>query len=111
MEQKQKKILKGTPARLGRAKGKVVVILSPSECDRVQEGDILVTFMTDPNYMPAMKRAAAIVTDIGGVLCHAAIVSRELKKPCIVNTKNATEALKNGQIISVDAMIGEIYEE
>jgi pyruvate,water dikinase len=64
--------------------------------------------MTDPNYVPLMKKASAIITDAGGILCHAAIVSRELKIPCIIGTKNATFALKDGDRVEVDAEKGTI---
>jgi pyruvate,water dikinase len=107
---KQKIILKGIPASPGSAKGKVKVILNPLECKRMKKGDILVTEMTDPRFMPLIQKAAAIVTDIGGLLCHAAITAREMKIPCIVNTKKATTILKNGQKIFVNATKGEIYE-
>jgi len=76
----------------------------------MKKGDILVTEMTDPLYMLAIEKAKAIVTDVGGLLCHAAITSREMKIPCIVNTKKATKILKNNQKIIVDATKGEIYE-
>jgi pyruvate,water dikinase len=64
--------------------------------------------MTDPNYIPAMEKAAAFLTDFGGILCHAAIVSREMKKPCIIGTKNATKLLKDGFLIELDAYNGTI---
>jgi len=76
----------------------------------MKKGDILVTEMTDPLYMLAIEKAKAIVTDVGGLLCHAAITSREMKIPCIVNTKKATKVLKNNQKIIVNATKGEIYE-
>lgn len=108
---KGKIILKGTPASAGVIEGKAKLILDPSECKKMKKGDILVTEMTDPLYMPAIKKAKAIVADIGGLLCHAAIVSRELKIPCIVNTRKATKILKDNQKIIVDASNGEIYEQ
>lgn len=70
------------------------------------EGEILVTGMTRPEYVPLMKKAAAIVTDEGGITCHAAIVSRELKKPCIIGTKIATQVLNDGDLVEVDAERG-----
>lgn len=109
-KRKQKIILKGVPASPGIAKGKVRVILNPKECKKMKKGEILVTEMTNPLFVPAIKKAKAIVTDIGGLLCHAAIVSRELKIPCIVNTKKATQKLKDNQKIIVNATKGEIYE-
>jgi pyruvate,water dikinase len=108
-ETKKSAILSGAPASPGVATGIVKVLKSPDEIDRVQEGDILVAPMTTPDYVPAMKRAVAIVTDQGGQTSHAAIVSRELGVPCIVGTSKATVRLKNGQTITVDANKGDIY--
>lgn len=108
---KQKIILKGTPASPGVIKGKARIILAPKECNKMKKDDILVTEMTDPLYMSAIRKAKAIVTDIGGLLCHAAITAREMKIPCIINTKKATKVFKNGQKIIVNATKGEIYEE
>ena len=107
---KQKIILKGTPASPGMIEGKAKIILTPKECKKMKKGNVLITEMTDPLFMPAIKKAKAIVTDVGGLLCHAAITAREMKIPCIVNTKRATTALKNNQKIIVNAKKGEIYE-
>ncbi|MBI5614473.1 hypothetical protein HY947_06105 [Candidatus Gottesmanbacteria bacterium] len=74
----------------------------------VKEGEIIVSPMTMPDFLPAMKKAAAIVTDEGGILCHAAIVARELKKPCIVGTQFATQIFKTGDYVEVDAFKGTI---
>ena len=68
-----------------------------------QEGDIIVSTMTTPDFVPAMQKAAAIITDEGGITCHAAIVARELNKPCVIGTKFATEILKDGDEVEVDA--------
>ena len=95
--------IKGQVAQLGKVRGKVKILESSSELDKVEEGDILVASMTMPNYLPAMKKAAAFVTDEGGITCHAAIVSRELKKPCVIGTKIATQVLKDGMEVEVDA--------
>jgi pyruvate,water dikinase len=103
-------LLKGSPASPGVALGEVKIVLSPSEIDRVVDGDILVAEMTTPDYVPAMKRAAAIVTDKGGRTAHAAIVSRELGIPCVVGTEKATELLSTGQQVTVDGARGRIYE-
>ncbi|NMC35701.1 phosphoenolpyruvate synthase [Candidatus Beckwithbacteria bacterium] len=108
-ETKKAAILSGAAASPGVAVGTVKVLKSPDEIDKVLEGDILVAPMTTPDYVPAMKRAAAIVTDKGGQTSHAAIVSRELGVPCIVGTDKATAKLKMGQIITVDANKGNIY--
>lgn len=102
-------LLKGAAASLGSAFGPVKVIHKPTEIDKVLEGDVLVTEMTTPDYVPAMKRAVAIVTDVGGRTCHAAIVSREMGIPCVVGTGKATSVLKTGQIISVDGSKGIVY--
>jgi len=107
---KQKIILKGIPASTGVMKGKVKIILDPSDNSKMRKGDILVTEMTNPLFVPAIQKAKAIVTDVGGLLSHAAIVSRELGIPCVVGTKKATKILKDNQKIIVNATKGEIYE-
>lgn len=100
------KQLTGRCAQPGNVSGKVRIILESKDVGALQTSEILVTTMTTPDLVPAMRRAAAIVTDEGGVLCHAAIVSRELGIPCVIGTINATKILKNGQIISVNATEG-----
>lgn len=97
---------KGELAYPGKVRGRVKIILDVKDAAKLQKGDILVTRMTDPNYVPIMKLAGAILTDIGGITCHAAIVSRELRKPCLVGTKFATQVLKDGDLIEVDANKG-----
>ena len=109
-ESKAEVLLKGIAASLGIASGIVKVIHSPNQIDEVKEGDVLVTEMTSPDYVPAMKRATAIVTDTGGQTSHAAIVSRELGIPCVVGTGTATHVLTNGQVISVDGAKGLVYK-
>ncbi len=109
-EEKHEIILKGQAASVGMSSGPVKIIHSPSEIDQILEGDVLVTEMTTPDYVPAMKRANAIVTDEGGRTCHAAIVSRELGIPCVVGTETATKDLVNGQEITVDGKNGFVYE-
>ncbi len=103
-------IVKGATASPGVGHGKVVIIKDPTENELLKQGDILVTEMTTPDFVPAMKRAAAILTDKGGRTCHAAIVSRELGVPCIVGTGDATKVLKMGQLITVDATHGKVYD-
>ena len=103
-------LLKGQGAAPGIASGKVVVIRDVKDTGSVREGDILVTKMTNPDMVPAMRKVAAIITDEGGMTCHAAIVSRELGTPAIVGTKTATKVLTNGQLITVDGEKGLIYE-
>ncbi len=93
--------------------GKVRVIVSADNIDRVQKGDILVTDMTDPDWVPAMKKAAGIITNRGGRTCHAAIVSRELNIPAVVGAQGATDLLKEGQLVTIDCSQGKtgvVYE-
>jgi len=99
--------IKGLGVTNGVVRGTVKVCSGYKEAlDKVKKGDILVTGMTLPDYVPAMRKAAGIVTDEGGITCHAAIVSRELKKVCIVGTKVATQLLKDGDLVEVDANQG-----
>ncbi len=102
------KELKGTVASMGRGvvRGKVRILLHPKEWAKMQQGDILVAPMTSPEYIFAMKKAAAIITDEGGMTSHAAIVSRELKLPCIVGTQIATKLFKDGEEVEVDTNKG-----
>lgn len=102
-------LIKGHGASPGVGSGKVEIIFNIEELDKVQENDVLVTTMTNPDMVPAMKRASAIVTEDGGMTCHAAIVSRELGIPSVVGTGNATEVLKDGMEISVDGSRGIVY--
>jgi pyruvate,water dikinase len=103
-------LLTGSAASPGAAVGPVRIVLSSSEIDRVKEGDVLVAEMTTPDFVPAMKRAAAIVTDRGGRTCHAAIVSRELGIPCVVGAAEATTTLRPDQLVTVDGGQGKVYE-
>jgi len=109
-KQNAKIILQGQGAAPGIASGRVVVIRDVKDTGSVKEGDILVTKMTSPDMVPAMRKVAAIITDEGGLTCHAAIVSRELGTPAVVGTKTATHVLTNGQLITVDGEKGLIYE-
>lgn len=97
------KEIKGMTAYGGKVSGPVKIVLVEKDVSKVKEGDILVSSSTNPDLIVAMKRAAAFVTDMGGIISHAAIVSRELKKPCIVGTKEGTHILKDGDIVEVDA--------
>jgi pyruvate,water dikinase len=99
-------LLRGLGAAPGLASGAVRVIGSREEAAKLREGEILVTRMTAPDWVPLMRKAAAIVTDSGGMTCHAAIVSRELGIPCVVGTTRATSVLEDGQLVSVDAARG-----
>lgn len=103
-------LTRGRTAMHGCEQGTVRVVMDPQDSDHIVNGEILVTPMTDPESVPAMKRATAVVTDRGGMLCHAAIVCREMKKPCIVGTTNATKVLKNGMLVRVCATRGLILE-
>ncbi|MFC1985468.1 phosphoenolpyruvate synthase [Chloroflexota bacterium] len=103
-------LLTGASASPGIATGPVKLVADPSQIDKVKEGDVLVTEMTTPDFVPAMKRAVAIVTDRGGRTAHAAIVSRELGIPCVVGTERATTDLTDRQIVTVDGSHGKVYD-
>lgn len=98
--------VKGQSAFKGNVKGKAKIVLDPHDIPKVEKGDVLVAVMTFPSYIAAMERAVAFVTDEGGILCHASIIAREMKKPCVISTKMATKVFKDGDIIEVDANIG-----
>jgi len=102
-ESKKTDTLQGTAAALGHAIGVARVCSSLKEIDEFQEGEVLVASMTRPEYLLAMKKAVAFVTDEGGLTCHAAIVARELKKPCVIGTKFATQNIKTGDLVEVKA--------
>lgn len=110
----RKVLLQGLPASPGIASGRVHVIDDPKDIKEFKDGEVLVTLMTSPDWVPAMKKASAIITNNGGMTCHAAIVSREMEIPCLVGTasrdKAATQTLKNGQLVTVDAKNGVVYE-
>ncbi len=99
-------LIKGNVACSGKAIGVVKVLMNPDENYKVNHGDVLVTSMTSPDFMPAMRKAVAIITNEGGITCHAAVISRELNIPCIVGTKHATKVLKDGDKVEVDANKG-----
>lgn len=103
-------ITKGAPASPGIASGPVRILKNASEIGKILQGEVLVATQTNPDFVPAMKKAVAIVTDHGGRTSHAAIVSREIGIPAVVGTENATSILKNGQIITVNGIKGEIYK-
>jgi len=109
---KKRVILKGIPASTGDVTGRVRVLPSVEDAEKkFKEGDIIVTHMTDPNWVIYMKKAKAIITNSGGALSHAAIVSRELGIPCVVGTKTATETLKDNMIVTVSGREGLVYED
>lgn len=101
-------IINGTSASKGFVNGRVKIILNAHDSEHFEEGDILVTSMTRPEFVPLMKKSKAIITNEGGITCHAAIVSRELGIPCVIGTRNATQVLKDGDTVEVDADNGVI---
>lgn len=101
-------LLRGLAAAPGRATGTVRVLNSPAEGSDLRQGEVLVAPMTNPDWLPTIRRAAALVTDSGGVTCHAAIVARELGVPCVVGTRNGTSTLRDGQAVTVDGQAGEV---
>jgi pyruvate, water dikinase len=98
--------VKGQTGYPGIIKGKVKIIFDPQNSSHFEKGDILVTNMTRPDFVPLMKKAAAIVTDSGGLLCHAAVVAREMEKTTLIGTEKATKIFKDGDIVEVDAVKG-----
>jgi phosphohistidine swiveling domain-containing protein len=103
---KNLKEIKGQVAFSGRVTGLARIVKNEQQMTNLVVGEILLSPMTTPNFLPAMKKAGAIVTDEGGITCHAAIVARELKKPCIIGTKIATQVFKDGDLVEVDANKG-----
>ena len=103
-----KPLVRGLGASPGRASGAVRVLESPADGAMMRAGEILVTHMTSPDWVPIMRRAAAIVTDAGGMTSHAAIVARELGLPCVVGTHNATTVLKTGMMVTVEGGAGTV---
>ena len=101
-------LLRGLAASPGLASGRVRVLQSPHEAAALRAGEVLVAAMTSPDWVPAMRRAAALVTDGGGMTCHAAVVSRELGLPCVVGTRTATTTLHDGDLVTVDGRSGTI---
>jgi pyruvate,water dikinase len=103
-------LVRGLGAAPGAASGPVCVLGALADAGRFHDGDVLVTRMTAPDWVPLMRRAAAIATDSGGMTCHAAIVSRELGIPCVVGTQEATKRLRDGELVTVDATRGVVVE-
>lgn len=101
-------LVSGLGASPGSAGGRVRVLTSPDECGKLVDGEVLVAVMTSPDWVPAIRRAAALVTDSGGMTCHAAIVGRELGIPCVVGTRTATKVLRTGELVTVDGAKGRI---
>ncbi len=100
--------LKGSVASCAgeKIRGIAKVVLNEKDFSKIKKGEILITRETNPDFLPVMKKAIALVADLGGLLCHMAIVARELKKPCIVNTKIATAVFKDGDIMEIDTKQG-----
>ncbi|MDH2903243.1 MAG: phosphoenolpyruvate synthase [Actinomycetota bacterium] len=103
-------LVRGLAASSGRAAGAVRILESADQGDQLIAGEILVAKMTSPDWVPTMRRASALITDGGGITCHAAIVSRELGVPCVVGARNATTVLRTGEIVTVDGAEGTVYE-
>lgn len=108
IEEENVSSLKGQVVYSGSVEGRVCKVFNENDFDKFKEGDILVTPMTTPKFTKLIKQASAIVTDEGGVTCHAAIISRELKVPCIVGCKNITKVLNDGDVIKLNGSTGEI---
>ena len=100
---KDLKEIKGVSAMRGKVKGKAKIIFTSRDFAKIEKGDVLVVSMTRPEFMPVLKKVSAIITDEGGITCHAAIISREMQKPCIISAKIATKVLKDGDMVEVDA--------
>lgn len=105
-----KKLCEGVAASPGKVLGEVCLIASPNERNKMKEGSVLVTESTNPEFTFMMLKASAIVTDYGGIICHAAIVAREFGIPAVVGCNDATKKLKDGMKILVDGGKGIVYE-
>ena len=102
----KKSFVKGMSANNGKARGIAKIVLSSKDFYKIKRGDILITTMTSVDFVPVMEKAAAFVTNEGGITSHASIVSREMNKPCIVGTKIATKIFEDGDLVEVDANKG-----
>ena len=103
-------LVRGLGASKGTVSGTVRVLHSPDEGSRLLDGEVLVAPMTSPDWVPAIRRASALVTDGGGMTCHTAIVSRELGVPCVVGTRDATSVLRDGELVTVNGSLGQVLE-
>jgi pyruvate,water dikinase len=108
--QRAEPLVSGLGASPGIASGRVRHLASIDEAMRFEAGEVLVASMTSPDWLPVMRKAAALVTDGGGLTCHAAIASRELRVPCVVGTRTGTQVLRDGEMVTVDGTSGAIYE-
>ncbi len=102
--------IQGVGASPGRASGHVHLVFNIEDADALVAGDVLIATMTNPDMVPSMQRSAAVVTDVGGMICHAAIVSRELGIPCVVGTKSATQLFDSGAQVTVDGSSGAVFD-
>lgn len=102
-------LISGLAASPGTATGRVRLLSAPSQGEQFSDGEVLVATMTNPDWVPIMRRAAALVTDGGGMTCHAAIVARELRVPCVVGTRKATQVLRDGELVTVDGASGRVF--
>jgi pyruvate,water dikinase len=109
-EREDRILLTGLGASPGIVAGRVRILTSPDRGDEFRDGEVLVAAMTAPDWVPTMRRAAALVTDAGGMTCHAAIVSRELGVPGVVGTRRATQILRTGELVTIDGRRGEVYQ-
>jgi phosphohistidine swiveling domain-containing protein len=103
-------LVSGMIANKGIVRGHAKIILTPNDFQKFKQGDILIADMTSTDFIPIMKKAAAFVTDEGGLACHAAIVSREYGKPCVIGTKIATKVFRDGDFVEVDADKGNVIK-
>jgi len=101
-------LVKGDPACQGKISGHVKIVNNIDELDKIKQGDIIVTHMTTPDYTPVFNKLGGIVTDDGGITCHAAIISREFNIPCVVGTGNATQVFRDNDLIEIDAYKGTV---
>jgi phosphohistidine swiveling domain-containing protein len=106
---KSPQIITGTPASAGSAEGKVIIIFNNSDLGKVEKGDIIVARMTNPDMVLAMGKCSGIITDSGGLTCHAAVICREKGIPCVTGTQNATILLKDGMIVRLDGTNGQVH--
>lgn len=103
--------LKGIGASSGTYKGKAKIVIETEDMRKIKWGDVLVTIMTSPDFVPIFGKIGAIVTDTGGFTCHAAVIAREMKIPCVVGTRKATKVLKDNMEVTVDGGKGEVHFE
>ena len=108
-EKNNKIILEGVPASAGRAEGRAIVILDAKEQDDMVDGSILIVPFTTPLFIPAILKSSAIVTDKGGIMCHAAIIAREFGIPSVTGTEEATKKIKDNMEVIVDGTKGYVY--